>query len=245
MRLKTIPFAALTAFTIAGSASATVLLTDNFNSSSRNGASFNDNSALTADQSGSLITVPCALGGSPYSDGASMTLNMQGNGWGGEWASPDHNFATDANSANKPLEIQFDMWFDSSNDNNSWICFSLDSTKGALLSGYNFYKRQSEGQHNYKLVISDTVGTGSGFNGIANGAKVEFFIDNASQGTTVNTLATDGGYITFHALPGYWAGYGATWGLGHVDNLTVSLVPEPSAALLGSLGMIALLRRRR
>ena len=30
-----------------------------------------------------------------------------------------------------------------------------------------------------------------------------------------------------------------------INGITVTLVPEPSAALLGSLGMLALLRRRR
>lgn len=32
---------------------------------------------------------------------------------------------------------------------------------------------------------------------------------------------------------------------GTVDNLSLTVVPEPSAALLGGLGMLALLRRRR
>lgn len=37
----------------------------------------------------------------------------------------------------------------------------------------------------------------------------------------------------------------ATGGTGRVDNFTVSAIPEPSAALLGGLGLIALVRRRR
>jgi hypothetical protein len=32
---------------------------------------------------------------------------------------------------------------------------------------------------------------------------------------------------------------------GEIDNLSVSLIPEPSAALLGGLGLLTLLRRRR
>jgi uncharacterized protein (TIGR03382 family) len=32
---------------------------------------------------------------------------------------------------------------------------------------------------------------------------------------------------------------------GEIDNLSVSLIPEPGAALLGGLGLLTLLRRRR
>lgn len=225
----------------------TLLLSDNFNTSSSTGATFNDN--LATDQGGSLVTVPYALSNNDFyvqRYNGSMTLNMQGNGWNGAWASLNHNFATDANNGNSPLVIQFDMWTDSAAGDTAWVDFSLGSTQGGFFWEYpfGFIARQSDGQHNYKLVITDTVGTGSGFNGIANGAKIETVIDGVSVGTNAYTLATDGGYLTFRTAAAAWGG-DTSWGLGHVDNLTVSLVPEPGAALLGGIGMLALLRRRR
>lgn len=246
MKLNILPsLLAITA--LAGPLNAsTLLLSDNFNTTSGTGATFNDN--LATNQSGSLVTIPYALSNTDfhiYSDGA-MGLNFQGNSGWGSWASPNHNFATDANSANSPLEIQFDMWADSAAGGDGWVGFGLGSTQGGHFWEYpfGFNLTQAQGQHTYKLVITDTVGTGTGFNGITNGAKIEFFTDGISQGTNAYTLATNGGYITFRTTASNWGG-GSSWGLGHVDNLSVTLVPEPSAALLGGIGMLALLRRRR
>jgi hypothetical protein len=225
----------------------TVLLTDDFDTASSTGATFNDN--LASDQGGSLATVSYTVSDSGLHvqryDGG-MVLNMQGNGWNGAWASLDHNFAADANAANKPLEIQFDMWTDSAAGPSAWVDFSIGSTQGNFFweHPFGFIVRQSDGQHNYKMVISDTSGTGSGFNGITNGASIEFFIDGVSTGTTAYTLATDGGYLTFRTAAASWGG-DTSWGLGHIDNLSVSLVPEPQAALLGAFGVLGLLRRRR
>ncbi|MEI6819523.1 MAG: hypothetical protein WCL19_07960 [Verrucomicrobiota bacterium] len=63
-----------------------------------------------------------------------------------------------------------------------------------------------------------------------------------------NTLPMSGSYTgkTFATLgltPGTY-----TWNLGtgaHADTLSIAVVPEPSAPLLGALGAAALLRRRR
>lgn len=246
MKLNILP-ALLSITALAGPLNAsTLLLSDNFNATSGTGSALNNN--LATNQSGSLVTVPYALSNADfhiYSDGA-MGLNFQGGSFGGAWASPNHNFATDANSANSPLEVQFNMWADSAAGNDGWVGVTIGSTQGGYFwdGAYGFNVTQAQGQHTYKLVISDTVGTGSGFNGIVNGAKVELFIDDVSQGTTAKTFATDAGYITFRTTAAAWGG-GSSWGIGHVDNLSVSLIPEPSAALLGGLGMLALLRRRR
>lgn len=54
-------------------------------------------------------------------------------------------------------------------------------------------------------------------------------------GKTVGiSFGTDGGYNT-----------GGTPSYTYMDNASLSVIPEPGAALLGGLGMLALLRRRR
>jgi uncharacterized protein (TIGR03382 family) len=50
----------------------------------------------------------------------------------------------------------------------------------------------------------------------------------------LNLDATDQ-FISFHA--------NST--VANIDNLSITAIPEPSAALLGGLGLLALLRRRR
>ena len=250
MKLKTTSLAALAAFSIAGSASATtVLLTDNFDTGSYGWDTFNNN--LAADQTGTLGTVTYTLGtgggGSEWtlqhSNGGHALLASPGWWNNGAMCSPNHNFAEDANTATLPLAIQFDLWVTDSPDNSQWIGFGLSSGQGQLFyeSAYGFAPTKGDGKHNYKLVISDIAGTGSGFNGITNGAKIAFYKDNVWQQDIIETLGTTDGYMTFRTIPGAWTGYT----MGNLDNLSVSLVPEPGAALLGGLGMLALLRRRR
>jgi hypothetical protein len=92
MKLKYLSLAALSAFAIAGSASATtLLLSDNFNTPSYNWWEFNN--SLAADQGGTLAaTVPVpyttSTGGDGYtaqhSNGGAMLLTSDGwGGWGG------------------------------------------------------------------------------------------------------------------------------------------------------------------
>ncbi len=87
----------------------------------------------------------------------------------------------------------------------------------------------------WKLVFTDSAGTGSAFNG--NGSQVTFINGATTLGTvTLNQLNSSDLHLTFRNLDNRFAG---------VDNLSISTVPEPSAALLlSSVGLMALLRRR-
>jgi autotransporter-associated beta strand protein len=198
------------------------LLTDNFNTPSYNWWEFNN--FIAADQGGTLATVAYSTSdGNGYtaqhSNGGNMLLTSDGWwGWGG-MASPNHNFATTANTTNKPLEIQFDMSA-TGGDAPDWIGFGLNAGQGQLFyeGAYGFAATVGDGNHNYKLVISDTAGTGSGFNGITDGAKIEFYKDNVWQQTITETLGTSDGYITFRTIPSSWTG----WNIGVVDNLKIT-----------------------
>ncbi|MBN8460812.1 MAG: autotransporter-associated beta strand repeat-containing protein [Verrucomicrobia bacterium] len=199
------------------------LLTDNFNTPSYNWWEFNN--SIAADQGGTLAALPYTTntGGDGYtaqhSNGGNMLLTSDGWGGWGATASPNHNFATTANTTNKPLEIQFDLW-STGGDDPDWIGFGLNGGQGQLFyeGVYGFAPRVQDGKHNYKLVISDTAGTGSGFNGITDGAKIEFYKDNVWQETITETLGTSDGYITFRTIPSAWTG----WNIGLVDNLKIT-----------------------
>ena len=94
-------------------------------------------------------------------------------------------------------------------------------------------------------------GTGTAF-GTRN-VQFQYAFNSWNAGTTVtftgimdgNTIATD--TFTWDAtndMKIVLSGYDANTTI-EMDNLVVSTIPEPSAALLGGLGMLALLRRRR
>ncbi|TAE73074.1 MAG: hypothetical protein EAZ84_13525, partial [Verrucomicrobia bacterium] len=198
------------------------LLTDNFNSPSYNWAGFNN--TLAADQGGTLATVAYSTsGGNDYTaqhgNGGYMLLTSDGWGGYGGMASPNRNFATDANATNKPLEIQFDMW-SVAGDAPDWIGFGLNAGQGQLFyeGVFGYATTVGDGVHNYKFVISDATGTGSGFNGITDGAKIDVYRDNVFLQTITETLGTSDGYITFRTIPSAWTG----WNIGHVDNLRVA-----------------------
>lgn len=86
----------------------------------------------------------------------------------------------------------------------------------------------------YKVVVSDTAGTGSAFNG--NGSRIDYYVNGVQLGTfTSSQLNAGDGYIGFSAnrINGY-------------DNLQIATVPEPTGAvLLTSLGLLTLSRKRR
>ncbi|TAE92148.1 MAG: hypothetical protein EAZ81_03790 [Verrucomicrobia bacterium] len=225
--------AALAATAWVTQANAVVLLTDNFNTT-----------VVADDQTGTLAPVTYTTSDLAARSGGALILNYQGNGGWGASASLNYNFATSANDLNSPLTIEFDMWADSAPLGIAWVGYGLGASQGGLFYEYSIGDliRQSDGLRSIKLVISDTAGTGSGFNGITNGALVETFINGTSQGAVAKTLTANDGYLTFRGNPAGWAG---GWGLGYVDNLSVSVVPEPSAALLGCMSMLAFLRRKR
>jgi hypothetical protein len=85
--------------------------------------------------------------------------------------------------------------------------------------------------------ISDATGSGSAFSD-SNGASdiVKMYVNGSltNEFTGLNLDATDQ-FISFHANNT----------AANIDNLSITAIPEPSAVLLGGLGLLALLRRRR
>ncbi|MCB1130986.1 MAG: hypothetical protein KDN05_07645 [Verrucomicrobiae bacterium] len=155
------------------------------------------------------------------------------------YVSLDRNFATDANSADLPLAVSFYVQAAGGGATN-WAAVNLGSQQNVMVNNGNtkfgtLFRNSSndtqqfnagndligQGAVSYnqatgstvKLVFSDTVGTGSAFNG--NGSKVEFYVDNVlAQTFLLSQMTADDGYLTFQC-------YGTR---GVFDNVVVETV---------------------
>ncbi len=263
MKSRSIPHAALATFMTAGSASATVLLTDNFNTPSFAASTFNDN--LAADQGGILAVTTYSVQGSNYvsqhSNGGHLLVATDTGGSGNGSVSLDNNFATQANAANQALQITFNInSVGGYSDTSRWVQFNIGNTQnldvGAATVGTGILFRAFGGTQFLSgggsiggggtwaaddlvtLTLTGTGGVGSAFNG--NGSEANISIGATDYGTFTLAQQTNA-YLTFSAF-----NYATDqFGLGTFDNLTVALVPEPGAALLGGLGVLTLLIWRR
>ncbi len=204
----------------------TLLLSDNFNGGNDLASTFNN--TLAADQSGLLAPTTYAVS-APYdwyaqhgAGGAMLLLNSA-------WVSLNRNFATNANSLNLPLVIQFDAWVDNG-ASYAWLGFAIAAAQGVEFYSATYGQNvpQSSGTNTYKCILSDITGLSSAFNGITNGAVIRFYKNSVLQSTTTNTLSATSGYLTFKQ--DQWDGTS----YGHVDNLSVSVAPIYSVTYSGN-----------
>ena len=86
-------------------------------------------------------------------------------------------------------------------------------------------------KNTYSFIATRTTATTGSYKFLVNG------IELTTRNYAFDTGGTDG-EVNFQTITN------AT-GSGFYDNFSLTTVPEPSAALLGGLGLLALLRRRR
>jgi hypothetical protein len=261
--------AALAALTIASPASAsTLLFADNFNTSLMGDGAFNTPSALSADQSGTAATksYTTSLGGGwdgAYQRGNGGTwLMYAGQGGFGSTnmaGSLNYDIAAAANALSSALDISFNMSVSGSInlDTTQWTSFTIGGVNPFVNDasvGFSSLFRDNGGTQQFsnggqigssatftdgqliRFTISDSTGSGSAFT--SNGANdvVKMYVNGSLTNTfTGLDLNTNDQFISFNARGT----------IANIDNLSITAVPEPSAALLGGLSVLALLRRRR
>lgn len=254
---------------------ATLLFSDNFDSERVGASVFNDATALTADQSGTAATKTYAIvhtgWDGAYQRGNGGTWLMHANGTffdntnTNSRGSLNYDIAAAANTLNSALEIKFNMTVTLGVTAADWTSFTVGTQNpfvNASTVGFGSLFRDGGGTQQFSnttldngnasdlgaaptftdgdlisFVFSDATGFGSAFSD-SNGANdiVKMYVNGSLTNTfTGLNLGTDDQFISFHA--------NST--VANIDNLTISAIPEPSAALLGGLGLLALLRRRR
>lgn len=216
-----------------------LILADHFDSSSYGAASFNN--SLAADQQGLLapLAYSVATAGedwqAQHGNGGAMLL-VGDSGYAAR-SSLNQNFATLANTADLPLTIQMDAWVTSTSNPSCWASITLGSGQNLLAndSGAKFAflpelggglqvilngSQQilaSRSGNNFRIVFSDTAGTGSAFNG--KGSKALLYNGTTLIGSyTLSQLTVADGYLSFAACP-----YNGSWNLTRIDNLSVTL----------------------
>jgi MYXO-CTERM domain-containing protein len=269
MKLKTTSLAALAAFTIAGPASATTLFLDNFNTALTGEGVFNTPAALTADQSGTAATktYTTSLGGGwdgayQRGNGGAWLMYAGAGGFGSTnmAGSLNYDIAAAANTLSAALEISFNMTVSGpiGGDTSLWTSFTIGGinpfVNDASVGFSSLFRDSGETQQFSNgaeigatatftdgqlitFVLSDATGSGSAFS-VSNGANdmAKMYVNGSlvQTFTGLNLDATDQ-FISFNA----------NQTIAHIDNLSVTAIPEPGAVLLGGLGVLALLRRRR
>jgi autotransporter-associated beta strand protein len=160
-------------------------------------------------------------------------------------ASLNQDFALVADEFDQALAFQMDVWVDTGNDS-SWSSVAIGSGQGlnADSPGAKFAIRPmrnntlqiwvngsqvasaSRSGNNFRIILSDTAGSGSAFDG--NGSKAALFNGATLVGIyTLPQLSSGDGYLTFGAQPD--SGYHIT----RVDNLNISrVIVTPPPAIL-------------
>jgi len=245
-------------------ASAVVLFSDNYDANSNQTP--NDQIGNAGRQAGTLATLGYLQIGNVQIGNTATLPPSPGNSAGDEFlaafggrAAVNHDFSTETS----PITVTFIGLVSSLGGGtpDDWVSFTVGSSAGPpfvndanaasiLFRANGATELWNHGANapgasgtapgfdvwwNYKIVLSDTAGTGSAFAG--NGSRADYYSNGVLLGTqTISQLNPGQGFFGFSA--NHIVGY---------DNLSISVVPEPTgiALLSAGLGLMALRRKRR
>jgi autotransporter-associated beta strand protein len=218
----------------------TVLLSDSFNSESYSVGEFNN--SLATDQQGFLApsTYSVTSGGQGWhaQHGNGSTMLLVGDAGFGSNASLSEDFSIAANGLNQPISFQFDATVSDTSNGDCWASITIGSGQNLIAnsSGAKFgilpkinggmevwvngslQPLTSHSGNNYRIILSDSAGTGSAFNG--NGSKATLYNGATLVGTyTLPQLAPGDGFISFGASP-----YNGSFNITRIDNLSITRV---------------------
>ena len=223
-----------------------LLLEDDFDSVSQSAAGFN--STLAADQQGTLapITYTVTTAGQDWQaqHGNTAAMLLVGDSGDGASAALNQDFSTPANEFDLPLSFKMDARVTDTTVPGCWSSIGIGSAKnitandnrvrfgilpalnGSMQVWINGIKQLPDTSHagnTFRIVLSNTAGNGSAFNG--NGSKAALYDGTTLLGTyPLPQLATGDGYLSFSANP-----YNGSWNITRIDNLSITLVSDYDA----------------
>jgi hypothetical protein len=253
---KLIMAAAMASLTV-GAHAATVLYSENFNGEGTNVGDYDDGTTpeIVVGDIPSLQSTGISQGGNAGDTAWSLNAPLTGEKGLRFGGAGGYNWATGSNSATILLAGGFSISFDYTVGNpDNWMGVRVGSgaENTAINAGDVTFGALARGNGQMETFDSGAdQGFGSATANATRSAQFIYLFNSWASGTTVtftgivdgNTVATD--TFTWDAandmkivLTGIEIG-------STMDNIVITAVPEPSAALLGGLGLLALLRRRR
>ncbi len=220
-----------------------LLLEDDFDSVSESTAGFN--TTLAADQQGTLApvsyTVTTAGQDWQAQHGNTAAMLLVGDAGYGATAALNQDFSTPANAFDLPLSIQMDARVTDTTVPGCWSSIGIGSAKNIIandgrirfgilpilngsmqvwINGIRQLPDTSHAGNTFRIVLSNTAGTGSAFNG--NGSKAKLYDGTTLVGTyPLPQLGSGEGYLSFSANP-----YNGSWNITRIDNLSITLVSD-------------------
>lgn len=257
MKLKrTLTLLAALAMGATASHAATVLYSENFNGEGTGGADYNDGTTpeINVGSIGTLQATGISQGGNGTND--AWLVNTPGTGSRGLRFGGGENWAAGSNAATILAAGGFSVSFDYNVTVGEFSWASVRVGSGGENSDVNAgdvtfgaLARANGQMQTFENGAGDSFGTATA--GAPRTAQFIYAFNSWAAGTTVtftgiidgNTIATD--TFTWDATNDMKIVFSADASGTTIDNIVVSTIPEPSAALLGGLGMLAMLRRRR
>lgn len=213
------------------------LLRDTFDADNQSAAGFN--LTLQMDQTGTraplLYTITTAGQDWQAQHGNGGTMLLVGDAGYGARASINQDFAVLANEADMPIAFSLDAWVTDTTVTSCWSSVAIGNAQNLLPNegGAKFgilpklggdlevwvngalQPLASHTGRTFRIVLADTAGTGSAFNG--HGSQAALYEGGALVGVyPLPQLAAGDGYLSFAANP-----YNGSWNLTHIDHLLI------------------------
>jgi uncharacterized protein (TIGR03382 family) len=250
----------LASLSLATSQAATILYSENFNGEGTSSTAYNDGTTpeVNVGSIGTLQSTGSNQGGNAGDTAWRFNAGSRTNGGNGLRFGTGHNWATGANSAAilaaGGFSIAFD--FDLAGNGGAADWFSVRVGSGGENSGVDFvgvdFAALIRGNGQVTTIEDGAQGDfGTATAVAARSVVFNYAFESWDGGTTVNfTGFVDGSKVatdsfTWNSTNDVKIVFGGRVTGSLIDNIVVATIPEPSTALLGGLGLLALLRRRR
>lgn len=182
-------------------------------------------------------SIPATAGPFAAETGLVASTSFASSNTGGTYSNPAGNGSAESFSANgwDPGEY---FQFTVNTSTQAGILLSWDQTRSSTGPAAFSLQYSTNGGTSFTQFFAYTVGTTSWSAGTASTTS-SFSADLSSIASLDNNAG-----VVFRLVNAESAASTST-GTNRVDNFTVATIPEPAGALLGALGLLSILRRRR